>query len=94
MPQMNVSDKLGHLLFYFVQTILFARALVKNHTIDWITRGYIIAALSTMLLGVLLEVIQETWITGRTGDWWDLAANAVGIALAYPFHRFTCRKID
>jgi hypothetical protein len=23
-----------------------------------------------------------------------VAANAVGIGLAYPFHRITCRKID
>lgn len=94
MPAMNVSDKAAHVLFYFVQTILLARALVKNHTLDWVHRGYIIAALSTLIFGILLEVIQEMFIPGRTGDWMDVAANAVGIGLAYPFHRFTCRKID
>ena len=94
MPEMNVSDKAAHVLFYFVQTILLARALVKNHTVDWVGRGYAIAALSTLLLGTVLEIIQEMFVAGRTGDWWDIAANAVGIGLAYPFHRLTCRKID
>jgi VanZ family protein len=94
MPAMNVSDKAAHVLFYFIQTILLARALVKNHTMDWVNRAYLISAVTVFSFGIALEIIQELFISGRTGDWWDIAANAVGIGLAYPFHRFTCRKID
>ena len=35
------------------------------------------------LFGALIEILQGTMGLGRDGDWHDLVADSVGIALAY-----------
>lgn len=66
------SDKLGHLLAYFLLAG-WAAMLFRG----W--RALLLAGLSLLLLGAGLEVLQATLTRSRLGEWQDLAANALGI---------------
>lgn len=35
-----------------------------------------------ILMSGIIELLQDRLTTTRSGDWWDLAANAVGVLLA------------
>ncbi|KAA2283997.1 hypothetical protein [Arenimonas fontis] len=67
------SDKLGHLLSYFLLAA-WAAMLFRG------PRALLPAGLSLLLLGAGLEVLQATLTEQRLGEWQDLAANALGIA--------------
>lgn len=68
------SDKLGHLLAYFVLSA-WAVALFR----DW--RMQVRAALALVALGIALEFAQALLTTTRMGDPRDALADAVGVAL-------------
>lgn len=68
------ADKLEHTAGYVVMTSWFA-ALFER-------RGYGLLALLMLLLGIGVEFAQAWMSVGRTGDWRDVVANAIGIGLA------------
>jgi VanZ family protein len=92
MPRIDASDKLGHFIFYLVQTILTARAFYKWNSKNSVLQSYLIGALFALIFGGVLELIQEFQIPGRSGDWYDFGANVLGILAAYPFLRRMCRQ--
>ncbi len=78
----TLNDKANHLLAFAVMAF--------SSRLGW-TRGQPwIAALALLKLGALIEVVQ-TFIPGRTGEWPDLLADAVGIALGLLLHRLAPR---
>jgi VanZ family protein len=66
------SDKLGHLLAYF---ILSAWAVSLFHS----RRAQLLAALSLFALGLSMELAQAQLTTTRLGDPLDAVANTLGI---------------
>ena len=74
-------DKLLHAGSYGLLTLLIAQYLlllsVKLGKTGWQ------AVLPAVCYGALLEVLQLLLHTGRTAEWWDLAADAVGAFIAY-----------
>jgi VanZ family protein len=81
-------DKLLHAGAYGLLTILIAQLLLYL-SIPLGKAGWP-ALLPAVCYGALLEVLQLLLHTGRTAEWWDLFADAVGAVLAYlVFRRFS-----
>lgn len=78
-------DKLLHAGVYGVFTVLIAQFLfyIPVHSRNpWWEAGLV-----ALVCGALLEILQLLSGTGRTAEWWDLFADAVGILLAYLIFR-------
>ena len=69
-------DKLLHVLAYALLTILVAQFLCLCTDV-WKAAFY--AGCSAILYGGLMELLQLLVQTGRTAEWWDLVADAVGV---------------
>ncbi len=71
-------DKLVHALLFAIHCGLLARSQARSGM-----RGRALAAAVVVsgLYAVLLEAIQ-IWVPDRAWEWWDLAADLTGIALA------------
>ena len=70
-------DKIIHVLMYagFNAVILFESR--KGLTI----RKMILLSLIPLLYGGVMEILQETLTTDRTGSWYDFIANSAGVIL-------------
>ena len=78
-------DKLLHAGAYGLLTVLIVQFLFYlpfNTGNPWWGAG-----LFAIGYGTLLEILQLLSGTGRTAEWWDLFADAVGILLAYVMFR-------
>ena len=69
-----LNDKLEHFSAYFALMIWFAWPVSA--------RKYLRIAGALLLLGIALDVIQGTMTTTRSFELLDIAADAVGIAVA------------
>lgn len=79
-------DKIVHFLMYFG----LAGVASFNYIID--KRGNIIilkliafAILVPIVYGGLIEILQAEYFTGRSGDWYDFLADALGALASIPF---------
>jgi VanZ family protein len=70
-PDVGKLDKLGHMLAYAALAAWFGGLLARGR--------YWAVALGLALLGIGLEVLQETVARNRTGDPNDVLANVAGI---------------
>ena len=79
LPSVDVSltliDKLLHFLMFFFTMMWFM----------YITKKWLIAAVSLILLGLILEWIQMNYIINRSFDWFDLVADGMGIVICFLF---------
>lgn len=73
-------DKLLHAGAYGLLTLLIGQSLfclpLNQRKIWWY------AWLAAVFIGGLMEILQLLAQTGRTAEWWDLFADAVGACLA------------
>jgi len=74
LPDVPDSDKWGHFLAYFTLSA-WAVGLFASR------RAHLLAALSLVALGVLMEVAQASLTTVRVGDLRDAVANTLGVAV-------------
>lgn len=75
----TVSDKLLHATAYVVLTLSWLFSVKKAH--KSFKYKFQIAFL-IFLFGIIIEVLQSTITTYRTGDYLDVIANTVGITVA------------
>lgn len=73
LPQIAVSDKIEHTVGYIALTLWFAGIYPRSR--------YLHIALGMFLFGLIIEYLQGAMHFGRSRDYHDLIANAVGIAL-------------
>ena len=71
MPDVRLSDKIGHLVAYGALAVL-ALLSYRRRTARWPTFWALIA------LGTLLELAQ-LWVPGRSSELLDLAMNYLGV---------------
>lgn len=102
-PQTQLSgvdniDKIVHFIFFFGLALIvwWESAERKQRHLSFWTRFFIIGA-ATAGLGGVIEVLQDTITTNRSGDWLDFLADCAGVCVAqiiggYLFHRFIPRK--
>lgn len=77
------SDKIGHLLAYFVFAIVwFLFFFFSKRQSRKFKTSYIWAASFGFLYGILMEILQATLTSYRSPDWKDVIANTSGIVLA------------
>ena len=69
----GMSDKSLHFAGYFGLTVWFTGIYPRAR--------YIAIAVSLLLMGIAIEVLQSAMHAGRNGDPRDVMANAIGIAV-------------
>ena len=77
------SDKIGHLLAYFVFTIVwFLFFFYSKKQFRKFSQSWIWASLIGFLFGLLMEFLQASVTNYRSSDWQDAIANTTGIVFA------------
>ncbi|MCA9810801.1 MAG: VanZ family protein [Candidatus Dadabacteria bacterium] len=79
------QDKIAHLTAYFVMGVLAWTAVTTM-------KRKLYLLLSSVLIGVVLEFVQE-FVPGRSMDIADAAANTAGVVLAYLVCRFCAEYV-
>lgn len=77
--KITVSDKFLHSLAYLILSLSWLFAIKKSHS-NFKTKiqiGFVV-----FLFGIIIEVLQSSLTIYRTGDYIDIIANTLGIALA------------
>ncbi len=87
-------DKLVHSALYFVLTAgtLIELVKMKLHTRVGITLFW--ALFIPVLFGGCIELAQHYLVQGRTGDWFDFAANVSGVIVAYLVFRLISSRLS
>jgi len=76
-------DKIVHLGFYFVASFLFLLFIEKTSLNKQTKNIKIFSAIVIHLtIGVLIEYLQENYVSGRSGELEDVFANFLGILFA------------
>ncbi len=77
------SDKIGHLLAYFVFTVVwFLFFFYSEKQSGKFSKSWIRAAVIAFLFGILMELLQALLTDYRSSDWYDVLANTSGIVFA------------
>jgi len=77
------SDKIGHLLAYFVFTIVwFLFFFYSEKRSGKFSGSWIRAAVIAFLFGILMELFQALLTDYRSSEWYDVLANTSGIVFA------------
>ena len=71
--ELTFFDKLLHFLMFFFTMMWFM----------YITKKWLVAAFSLIILGLILEWIQMNFILNRSFDWLDWVADAIGIVICF-----------
>lgn len=79
-PDLLGWDKLQHAGAYGLLSLLIAQTL---HTFPHLQpeKVWWRAALAALCFGSLMEILQLVMQVGRTAEWWDLAADALGVSI-------------
>ena len=77
-PSLNVisftlADKLAHFFMFFLTMMWFM----------YVSKKWLVTAVSLMLLALVLELIQMNYIINRSFDWFDWIADGIGIVLCF-----------
>jgi VanZ family protein len=79
-------DKGYHGFAYFMLAITWLLAFYKKQK-----KKYVIV-ISCIIFGIIIEVLQDTLTTYRTGDYLDVFANSLGVLLALVIFNLFFRK--
>lgn len=83
MPPIWNADKFAHLGVYFILSVLIIYGFWESHQRQASLRKPILLSIvTTILLGGILEILQEYLFIGRYGDYLDFTANTSGSLLA------------
>jgi hypothetical protein len=77
--ELKSSDKILHILAYFTLSTVWFLALQKKMS-NLYSRFFLIITL--IIYGIILEVLQGGITNYRTGDFYDVIANTIGVLLA------------
>ena len=67
----TLADKLAHFLMFFFTMMWFM----------YVSKKWLVTAVSLLLLALVLEWIQMNYIINRSFDWFDWIADGIGIVL-------------
>ncbi len=73
LPSLSLNDKLEHALAYAVTAVWFGGLIPRRH--------YWLLTVGLLVLGAAIEIAQGAMHVGRTADFRDWLANAVGVAV-------------
>ena len=73
-------DKVGHFCVYFMLGFLIVRALSKGEGLR--LQGSILKTLVIGITFAIFDEVHQKFIPGRSAEFWDAAADVIGIAAA------------
>ncbi len=76
-------DKLAHTAMYGgLCCVIWVEYLLRHTTLCW--KKLIVGNLMVpIFMSGVIELLQAYCTSGRSGDWWDFAANSLGVLLAW-----------
>lgn len=78
-------DKFAHAFVYCVYVVLWSLALENKYG----KNGKLIALYTSIILGVLMEILQATIFNGRSFEYFDIIANISGSVIGLTvFNKF------
>lgn len=78
-------DKFVHASIFFILTCLWLVYMIKTNKLSMVTMIFII--FGCVAYGGLLEMMQATVFSQRSGDWLDFIANSFGCLMGLWFFR-------
>lgn len=88
MPYIQIPyfDKVVHFFFYFTASVLGC-LFVREQTSGKIKKSKVllITVFGLIIYGIIIEVIQSSFTTYRSGELWDVLANSLGAILGILF---------
>ncbi len=73
-------DKLVHSGFFFMLVVLWCNGIIRQQNEQLLSyKSAIIVTVISILFGGLIEILQLTFFTWRSGEWPDLFADAIGV---------------
>ncbi len=93
-PRIPHLDKVAHFTFYFLFTVLFFLTLkYECKCVKKIIYIYVFSFIVAFLLGILIELLQRTITTTRSGEFLDVLFNTFGIVVALSFVKIINKKV-
>lgn len=74
-------DKFVHVTIHAGLLFVWALFFLKKYNNKIAAKTFFLVAISCLLYGIIIEVLQETFVASRHSDVMDLVANAVGILI-------------
>ncbi len=74
-------DKYVHFVMYLCWSVCFALDYSRDHKKKENTRFLVLGLVCIALYGGLMELLQQAFCAPRTGDWWDFAADVLGVLI-------------
>jgi VanZ family protein len=86
-------DKLAHLILFGVFSVLFLTGAERQYQCPWL-RSYSIplVVIVGMIFGSTTEIMQRFVFTGRSGNWFDAAADTAGVFLGVLIYMIFFKK--
>lgn len=84
---LDAKDILLHFLIYFFFTLLLFFGANKFSSKFLLGYSMTIIVLTSIVLGVSIELIQENFIAGRHFEWGDILFNILGTLVILPINR-------
>ena len=85
-------DKVVHMVFFMIFSILFIRDILKMKGLKIITPPYVLATFFVVLsLAIMIEGLQDKMNLGREGDIIDVFYDIIGFMLGMLFLVFSYR---
>lgn len=82
MPSINFLDKWTHLVMYGgTCSVIWIEYLRSHQRMEW-RKLFLFAWLLPVIMGGIIEIVQEQCTATRSGEWLDFVADAVGCTLA------------
>tara|TARA_B110000467_G_C17919616_1_gene264180 strand:+ start:106 stop:486 length:381 start_codon:yes stop_codon:yes gene_type:complete len=82
-PTVVVSDKWIHFVFYAIFSfLLFLSSLSNTNRSKSVVSRWTYVFIVGVIVGVFVEIIQHSIISGRHGEWMDIFANCLGLFFA------------
>lgn len=75
-------DKWVHMVMYGGYTLVMWIEYLRSHTRIHFTQTLLGIVVAPILLSGIIELLQEYCTETRSGDWFDLLANSIGIVLS------------
>ncbi|MCT4700034.1 MULTISPECIES: VanZ family protein [Tenacibaculum] len=85
--QLNNLDKYEHVFAYFVLNLIWLLALKKTKINEFLI------VFCCFFYGIIIEALQVTITSYRSGDVLDIVANTTGILIAYIIYFLFLRKM-
>ena len=85
----NLTDKTAHYLVYVAYGMILIFDFLRKNRNGYSTFAFIaFCIVSPILLGGIIEIVQETFFKPRSAEWIDWLADIFGIFTAWPIMHF------